>query len=109
MNKRRIQKPNRPGVKSLSGRNPYQNLAHEIIIKAVDDWRQLIVAKAWEEKYCLKSNNFIELRQFFNSEYCELLLVGEDITPVDILRQLENELAEAKEKDLGGRSKKWMK
>lgn len=102
--KRRIHKLRNTSVKTVEGSDPCKILAHEIILKAVDDWRRLIICKAWEEKYCLKGNNFIELRQFFNSDWCALLMTGDSLTPVDILRQLEKELAEAKKKDLDRRA-----
>jgi hypothetical protein len=88
----------------VEGSNPCKILAHEIILKAVDDWRRLVIVRAWEDKYCLKNNNFIELRQFFRSEWCALLMTGDSLTPADILRQLEKELAEAKEKDFARRN-----
>lgn len=104
MVKRRVHKLKNTSVKLVEGSNPCKILAHEIILKAVDDWRRLIIVRAWEDKYCLKNNNFIELRQFFRSEWCALLMTGDSLTPADILRQLEKELAEAKEKDFARRN-----
>lgn len=104
MVKRRVHKLKNTSVKLVEGSTPSKILAHEIILKAVDDWRRLIIVRAWEDKYCLKSNNFIELRQFFRSEWCALLMTGDSLTPADILRQLEKELAEAKEKDFARRN-----
>lgn len=102
--KRRVHKLKNTSVKLVEGSNPNKILAHEIILKAVDDWRRLIIVRAWEDKYCLKNNNFTELRQFFRSEWCALLMTGDSLTPADILRQLEKELAEAKEKDFARRN-----
>lgn len=104
--KRRIHKLRNASVKTVEGADPCKILAHEIILTAVDDWRRLIVVRAWEDKYCLVNNNFIEIRQFFNSDWCALLMTGDTLTPEDILRQLEKELAEAKEKDLDRRAKR---
>lgn len=73
----------------------YKKLAVGIVIKAVEDWRVLIAARAWADGYDLPNKNFEELRDFFKSEYCELLLCHSDIKPVDILKLLEKELSEA--------------
>ena len=104
MVKHRVRKLKNTSVKLVDGSNPMKILAHEIILKAVDDWRRLVIVRAWEDKYCLKNNNFIELRQFFRSEWCALLMTGDSLTPADILRQLEKALAEAKEKDFARRN-----
>ena len=104
MVKRRVHKLKNTSVKLVDGSNPMKILAHEIILKAVDDWRRLVIVRAWDDKYCLKNNNFIELRQFFRSEWCALLMTGDSLTPADILRQLEKALAEAKEKDFARRN-----
>ena len=100
MVKHRVRKLRNTSVKTVDGSDPCKILAHEIVLKAVDDWRRLVTVKAWEDKFSLKCNNFIELRKFFNSGWCALLMTGDSLTPVDILRQLEKELAEAKAKDL---------
>lgn len=85
------------------------DLALEIVHRAVLDWRLLIQAKAWKyeklpavandgrvpHKYC----NFKELRRFFKSDWCELILEGAEVTKETILKKLEAELAEAMEKD----------
>lgn len=85
--------------------------ALEIVNRAVLDWRRLIAAKAWKCK-CLKriTNadpvpnplcNFSELRQFFNGEWCELILEanGASVTAEYILSILERELQAAIKKD----------
>lgn len=84
--------------------------ALEIVNRAVLDWRLLIDAKAWKcadlkpvenngkvpNKYC----NFAELRKFFKSEWCELILDANGTVPADrILAILERELADAKAED----------
>lgn len=87
------------------------NVGLEIVNRAVLDWRLLIRAKAWKRKklyqvtnadrlphrYC----NFEELRRFFESEWCDTILVstGASITSEKILRVLERELEKAIEKD----------
>ena len=73
----------------------YSRLAVGIVVKAVEDWRTLIAARAWADGDELPYKSFAELREFFNSEYCELLLCHSTIKPVDILRHLEKELSEA--------------
>lgn len=73
----------------------YKLLAAEIVAKAVEDWRSLIAARAWANEYTIVNKNFNEIRAFFKSEYCELLLTHQSIKPCDILRLLEDELSEA--------------
>lgn len=80
--------------------DPVGLLAAEIVISAVNDWRDLIKAKAWlndgiGNKWC----NFYELRQFFRSDWCGFLMQGMDnIEPTRLLAILEAELQEAKAK-----------
>lgn len=74
-------------------------LRFAIVAQAVRDWRSLIMKRAWEVK---RPNNtavmgFEELRRFFRSDYALLLLVGSPLDPLDILDDLEEELARAKE------------
>lgn len=77
----------------------YKKLAVGIVVKAIEDWRVLIAARAWADGYELPNKNFEELREFFKSEYCELLLCWSTIKGVDILRLLEKELEEAIRED----------
>lgn len=72
-----------------------RRVAAAIVLKAVKDWRSLIRAHAWEEKYSIYNKNFEELRSFFKSDYCQALLSGAKIAPEDLLAILEKELAEA--------------
>ena len=74
-------------------------LATMIIVQAITDWRELVAKKDWKNEKQDKKNNLNELRQFFKSEWCEFLMMFMEITPNQILRQLEKELAEAKKKD----------
>lgn len=77
--------------------DPNKRLAAEIVIGAANDWRKLIKRKAWlnktQDKYC----NFEELRIFFKSDWCALLLNGFHIDPARILDVLEEELRQAKQ------------
>jgi hypothetical protein len=75
----------------------YARLAAEIVILAIDDWRQLIARRAWDGRmYYMR--NFDELRRFFQSEYCDFLMMNFDIEPAALLELLEKELEEAKQK-----------
>lgn len=87
-------------------------LAFEIIHYAVLDWRRLINAKAWKADGKRRGVyhewqipnircNFEELRRFFGSEWCDLLLTvgGVSTTGERILALLEVELEEAKKAD----------
>ena len=77
--------------------DPIGLLAAEIVACAVDDWRMLIKKKAWLPSVIASSScNFGELRSFFNSQWCELLLHKCEIDPQRILQILEAELQEAK-------------
>lgn len=70
-------------------------LAKAIVEQAIEDWRLLI------ERGVKKDNNkrmvasFQELRRFFNSSHCEMLMQGMKIKPCDVLRILEKEKEEA--------------
>ena len=74
-------------------------LAAQIVAMAIEDWRGLIKEKAWLDKWQHKLKNFTEIRQFFGSKWCELLMSFMEITPAEILQKLEQELEEAKKKD----------
>lgn len=76
----------------------YSLLAAEIVIHAIDDWRNLIARRAWNGRMIYK-NNFDELRIFFASEWCEFLMMNFDFEPAALLQMLEKELEEAKKKE----------
>ncbi|NLJ82315.1 MAG: hypothetical protein GX330_04220 [Bacteroidales bacterium] len=69
-------------------------MASAIVRQAVDDWRRLIRLKRQTCNVTEINISFVEIRQFFNSEYCNVLL---EIDPLIILEQLEKELREARE------------
>lgn len=75
----------------------YKELACAIIEQAVLDWRAMI-----EKEKCHKASllyNYNELRRFFNSDWCELLMVYMPIPPADILKHLEEERLNALERN----------
>lgn len=72
-----------------------RRVAAAIVLKAVKDWRSLIRAHAWKEQ-TIFNKNFTELRRFFKSDYCRMLLTATGVDPLDILKVLEKELEEAK-------------
>lgn len=76
----------------------YSRLAAEIIMHAIADWRELIKKGAWDRAQHPRCN-FAELRNFFQSEYCALLMQNFDIEPERLLEVLEKELQEAMKKD----------
>ena len=80
--------------------NPIGLLAAQIVVYAVNDWRDLIKAKAWlDERTTKKHCNFYELRKFFRSDWCAFLMQDMDnIEPSRLLAILEAELDEAKAK-----------
>lgn len=66
----------------MSEEDAYRNLAHAIVIQAVNDWRNL----------CKKNRphtSFAGLRNFFRSDWCATLCGGVD--PLFILAALEQE------------------
>ena len=72
--------------------NPWSRLRLGILLQAVYDWR-LCLAQG-ERNYC--PGNLIELRNFFQSDWCQKLMAGmENIQAEDILRVLEEERARA--------------
>lgn len=76
--------------------DPWELLASQIVVQAIEDWRLLIDGKAWDKEFPRKWCNFDELRAFFKSQYCELLMLDCEIEPLEILRMLEEELRDAK-------------
>ena len=82
-----------------------KELATQIVLKAVEDWRLLVKSKAWDVPYKRstygpvpnKDCNFTEIRNFFQSQYAEELLsiCDVNISPREILQKLEKELEEA--------------
>lgn len=83
----------------------------EIVQRAVFDWRKLITAKAWKCHHLNRIENsdrlpnvlcnFDELRRFFKSDWCELILECNQtsVSALKILSILEEELKDAIEKD----------
>lgn len=85
-----------------------KELATQIVLKAVDDWRLLVKSRAWHDKPSRKNRgipnkdcNFTEIRNFFKSQYAEELLsiCDVNISPREILQKLEKELEEAMRKE----------
>lgn len=72
--------------------DPWDELAKAIIHQAVLDWRYLISTGKDYERISFFPVSFDELRRFFKSEYCQLMI---KIDPESILRQLEKELDES--------------
>lgn len=82
-------------AKSEPVSDPLGMLASMIVVGAVEDWRELIRRKAWQNHYQQRDCNFNELRMFFKSNWCGLLMLTFDIEPAEILAILEAELAAA--------------
>ena len=79
--------------------DPVSLTAAQIVIHAIADWRELVMGKAWLDKFPCRSRNFNELRLFFKGEWCAFLMSGFGVEPARILEILEKELAEAMQKD----------
>lgn len=77
--------------------DPIHFLSAYIVIGAVEDWRELIYKRVWEDPNYTpqKDCNFEEMRLFFKSEWCDYLMQDFDLNPLDVLKLLEQELAEA--------------
>lgn len=82
--------------------DPISLFAAQIVIHAIQDWRELVKAKAWLDKPNARCN-FNELRLFFKGEWCDFLLQNFAVDPKRILEMLEAELAAAQEKE----ERKW--
>ena len=63
--------------------NPYLSLAQAIVYQAVLDW------KAMSEGKVISKETKHSLLKFFNSPWCEQLLIYTDIEPKDIIRELQ--------------------
>ena len=72
--------------------NEYKDLAFEIIIKAIDDYRFL--KELGVSKFDFLDEGVIskkEIEDFFRSNWCNFLLSTMDLTGEDILRYLNRE------------------
>lgn len=76
----------------------YALLAAEIVVHAIADWRQLVAMREWNG-HRVYGKNFDELRRFFQSEWCDFLMMNFDFEPDALLQLLEKELEEAKKKE----------
>lgn len=68
--------------------NGYNELATAIVMQAIDDYNML---KQMDARKFVEDNqtvSYVELRRFFNSDYCDNLLVDVTFTGKDILRML---------------------
>lgn len=70
---------------TTSEANGEQLLACEIVVKAVDDWKSLATGRMSETA----THNFTELRNFFKSDWCDILLSHTDFAGEYILNKLE--------------------
>ena len=68
-------------------------LAAAIIEKAVEDWRLLVKTDRASASINGEKVSLRELRDFFNSPWCALLMHGMSVTPEHVLDRLEQELA----------------
>lgn len=68
-------------------------LSAVIIEKAVEDWRLLVKTGKTHANLNGEKVSFRELREFFNSPWCALLMHGMAVTPEQVLHRLEQELA----------------
>ena len=76
--------------------DPWDELAMAIIGQAVEDWRRLIRAKKrvlWDYG---QEISLMEIRRFFRSDYCRLMI---DADPEIILSRLEKELDESRKSE----------
>lgn len=71
----------------------YADLICGIIEQAATDWRDLV--KREKQDRTAYFYNYIEIRAFFNSQWCEQLMSGMSIKPTDILKRLERERLDA--------------
>lgn len=77
--------------------DPWDELAKAIVHQAVVDWRHLISKGKVYRPIGFFPVNFNELRRFFKSDYCQLMI---DTDPESILRQLEKELDESRKGEM---------
>ena len=90
------QSVNSENVQDPNEYDPYRLLAAEIVISAVEDWRQLIYEREWETPSMKRGYGFDSIRWFFRSGWCGLLMQNFNTTPEVILKLLEQELEDAK-------------
>lgn len=74
-------------------------LATMIVVQAITDWKSIIKQRDFLDRKPNRYKNLNELREFFNSEWCKFLMMFMEITPKQILNQLEKELEEAVRKE----------
>ena len=72
----------------------WDELAKAIVHQAVVDWRTLIEAKKRALSVHGRKISLMEIRRFFRSDYCQILMDGD---PLIILKQLEKELKRSRE------------
>lgn len=90
----------REGMPNLEGLDGGAKLlATMIVVQAINDWRSIINQRDFLDRTPSRRKNLCELRQFFNSEWCEFLMMFMEITPKQILNKLEMELEEAMKKE----------
>ena len=81
--------------------HPYERLKLAIIHRAVLDWDSLIQKKAWKRELSGYNDSreffdFAEIRRFFKSDWCALLLQNaESYPPLVMLERLEKKLRNA--------------
>lgn len=80
-------------AKRMTPEQAYGELAYAVIVQAGRDWDALIKQELRPTKgsqISRTTTTFDSLRQFFKSEWCEILCVGMD--PKKVLAELEREL-----------------
>lgn len=77
--------PRRPQHNSIHTQklDPWMSLAQAVVYQAVLDWKTLDAGRD------VHDTNYISLRQFFKSQWCELLLTFSGLNPDTILSRLE--------------------
>ena len=78
--------------------DPVGLLIAAIVIRAVDDWRELIRQRSWLAK-APRQVNFDELRNFFKSDWCDFLMLKFNVEPARVLDLLETELRDAMQRE----------
>lgn len=72
-----------------------RGLSMGVVLRAVEDWRKLIECEAEDKLPPDPQMSFDELRRFFRSGLCDLMLTDAPLTGRKILRQLEAERRDA--------------